>query len=170
MVLEPMAKALEVTVNSIGGDVLVFRDPNCRPRVSVDRVAYMARLERMSRRAGVVKVGMDNLDFITPDNHSIGVRRLLDGRANVMLHTDGSRIVHVHSAAGEFEVPVRRVQVADTIGAGDALGGGFAAWWDQSGLTVTTSTIRLHCGPRSLSRSPRSAARGSAPDRCNVAY
>ena len=43
-------------------------------------------------------------------------------------------VVHVHSAVGEFEVPVRRVQVADTIGAGDAFGGGFAAWWDQSGL------------------------------------
>jgi fructokinase len=134
MVLEPMAAALEATVNSIGDDVLVFRDPNLQTRVSADRVAYMARLERMSRRADVVKVGMDDLDFIAPDNHSIGVRRLLDGRANVMLHTDGRRIVHVHSAAGEFEVPVRRVQVADTIGAGDAFGGGFAAWWDQSGL------------------------------------
>jgi fructokinase len=121
-------------VNSIGDDVLVFRDPNCRPRVSADRVAYMARLERMSRRADVVTVGMDDLDFIAPDNHSIGVRKLLDGRANVVLRTDGSRIVHVHSAAGEFEVPVRRVQVPDTVGARDAFGGGFAAWWDQSGL------------------------------------
>jgi pantothenate kinase len=88
----------------------------------------------MSRRADVVKVGIDDLDFIALENHSIGVRRLLDGRANVVLHTDGSRVVHVHSAAGGFEVPVRRVQVADPIGAGDAFGGGFAAWWDQSGL------------------------------------
>jgi len=64
----------------------------------------------MSRRADVVKVGMDALDFIAADNHSIGVRGLLDGRANVVPHTDGSRIVHVHSAAGEFEVPVRRVR------------------------------------------------------------
>jgi fructokinase len=29
-------------------------------------------------------------------------------------------------------VPV--VEVVDTIGAGDAFGGGFAAWWEQAGL------------------------------------
>jgi fructokinase len=26
------------------------------------------------------------------------------------------------------------VSVVDTIGAGDAFGGGFVAWWDQAGL------------------------------------
>ena len=51
-----------------------------------------------------------------------------------MLHTDGGRSVHVHWATDQIEVPVPSVDVVDTIGAGDAFGGAFAAWWDQAGL------------------------------------
>jgi fructokinase len=134
MVLEPMATTLEAIVHRIGDDVLVLLDPNCRPRVTSDRVGYMARLERMLRRADVVKVSTDDLDFIAPDDQPGGVRMMLDGGAAVVLHTDGSRSVHIYSATGDAEVPVPSVEVADTIGAGDAFGGAFAAWLDQAGL------------------------------------
>ncbi len=133
MVLEPMATTLESIVGNVGDDVLVLLDPNCRPRVTADRVGYLARLDRMLRRADVVKVSSDDLDFIAPDDHPAGVRLLLDGGATVVLHTDGGRSVHIHSAQGEVEVPVPCVVVTDTIGAGDSFGGAFAAWWDQSG-------------------------------------
>ncbi len=134
MVLEPMASTLEAVVRSIDDDVLVLLDPNCRPRVTADRVGYMARLERMLRRADVVKVSGDDLDFISPDDHPAGVRMLLDGGPKLVLHTNGSRSVNIHSVAGEVEVSVPPVEVADTIGAGDSFGGAFAAWWDQAGL------------------------------------
>jgi fructokinase len=133
MVLEPMATTLEAIVGNIGDDVLVLLDPNCRPRVTSDRVGYLARLDRMLRRADVVKVSTDDIDFIAPDDNDAGVRLLLDGGAKVVLHTDGGRSVHIHSARGEVEVPVPSVVVADTIGAGDSFGGAFAAWWDQAG-------------------------------------
>ena len=134
MILEPMATALEATVNSVGDDVLVLLDPNCRPRVTPDRNGFMGRLQRMVRRADVVKVSSDDLQFIAGDDHAAGIRMIVDGGAHVVLHTDGGRAVHVHSAAGNFGVAVPKVEVADTIGAGDAFGGGFAAWWHQSGL------------------------------------
>ncbi len=51
-----------------------------------------------------------------------------------MLHTNGSHYVQIHSATGAVEVPVPKVEVVDTIGAGDAFGGAIAAWWDQAGL------------------------------------
>ena len=54
-------------------DVLVVLDPNCRPRVTSDRVGYMARLQRMLRRADVVKVSTDDLDFIASEDHAAGV-------------------------------------------------------------------------------------------------
>jgi fructokinase len=134
MVLQPMASTLETAVGAVGDDVLVLLDPNCRPRVTSDRVGYMARLARMLRRADVVKVSTDDLHFIAPDDHRGGVRMLLEDGASVVLHTDGGRSVHIHWSAGEIEVPVRAVEVADTIGAGDAFGGAFAAWWEQAGL------------------------------------
>jgi fructokinase len=134
LVLEPMATTLEAVVDGVGDAVLVLLDPNCRPRVTYDRPGYLNRLRRMLRRADVVKVSSDDLDFIAPEDHSSGVRMLLEGGAALVLHTDGAHSVHVHSALGEVEVPVPRVEVVDTIGAGDAFGGAFAAWWDQAGL------------------------------------
>ncbi|MDT7713283.1 MAG: fructokinase, partial [Pseudonocardiales bacterium] len=40
----------------------------------------------------------------------------------------------VLSEAARTEVPAPRVEVVDTIGAGDAFGGGFLAWWRERGL------------------------------------
>jgi fructokinase len=134
MVLQPMASTLEAVVAGLNDDVLVVLDPNCRPRVTTDRVGYMARLQRMLRRADVVKVSSDDLDFIASDDHAAGVSMLLEGGAGVVLHTDGGRSVHIHSTKFHVEVPVPGVEVVDTIGAGDAFGGAFAAWWDQAGL------------------------------------
>lgn len=134
MVLEPLATTLEAIVGGIGDEVLVLLDPNCRPRVTPDRVAYIARLQRMLQRADVVKVSTDDLEFIAPDDHAAGIRLMLEGGASLVLHTDGGRSVHIHWQADEIEVPVPFVEVVDTIGAGDAFGGAFAAWWDQAGL------------------------------------
>ena len=134
MVLEPMASTLEAIVRGVSDDVVVLLDPNCRPRATPDRVAYLARLDRMLRRADVVKVSSDDLEFITPGQHEAAVQTLFAGGASVVLHTDGGRSVHIHRADGQTEVPVPTVEVVDTIGAGDAFGGAFAAWWDQAGL------------------------------------
>ncbi len=134
LVLEPMASTLETIVNGCDDDVLVLLDPNCRPRATSDRPGYIARLQRMLRRADVVKVSTDDLEFISPADHAAGVRMMHEHGAHVVLHTDGGRSVHIHWAEAEIEVPVPAVEVVDTIGAGDAFGGAFAAWWDQAGL------------------------------------
>ena len=134
IVLQPMASTLEAIVAGLNDDVLVVLDPNCRPRVTWDRVGYMARLQRMLRRADVVKVSSDDLDFIASQDRLAGVNMLLEGGAGVVLHTDGGRSAHIHSNRSHVEVPVPVIEVVDTIGAGDAFGGAFAAWWDQAGL------------------------------------
>ena len=114
--------------------MVVMLDPNCRPRVTPDHGAYVARLRRMLRRADVVKVSTDDLDFIAPDDHG-GRRGLLESGATVVLHTDGGRAcTSTGRRRREIEVAVPAVEVVDTIGAGDAFGGAFAAWWDQAGL------------------------------------
>ena len=105
MVLQPMASTLEAVVGGIGDSVLVLLDPNCRPRVTSDRVGYMARLERMLRRADVVKVSTDDLHFIAPDDQAAGVRMLLEDGASVVLHTDGGCSVHVHWATDQSRFP-----------------------------------------------------------------
>ncbi len=134
LVLEPMASVLEHVVMSAGDEVLVMLDPNCRPRVTPNRAAYLGRLDRLLGRADVVKVSTDDLEFLSPGDLDAGVRLLLDGGATVVLHTDGGRGIAIRTSAGTVHVPVPTVDVVDTIGAGDSFGGAFAAWWHQAGL------------------------------------
>lgn len=134
LVFEPMATSMEGLVAGVRDDVLVFVDPNCRPLVVTDREAYVARVHRVLARADVVKVSGDDLDYLAP-----GVGRLEAARAllalgpRVVLFTDGGEGVHVLTSRGERPVPVPRVDVVDTVGAGDSFGGGFLATWVDAG-------------------------------------
>jgi fructokinase len=48
--------------------------------------------------------------------------------------TQGSSTALAWCAGGSIEVPVPAVEVVDTVGAGDAFGGAFLAWWLEQGL------------------------------------
>ena len=134
-VLEPMASVFEPCVHDVAEHVLVMIDPNCRSKIITDRDGYMQRLGRVLRRADVVKVSTDDLDYMAPDETPAdAARTLLAAGAQVVLHTDGGRATHVHTPTGSFDVPVPAVDVVDTIGAGDSFGGAFIAWWHQAGL------------------------------------
>ena len=52
----------------------------------------------------------------------------------MVLLTRGGEGVTVVTADGATDVPAEKVDVVDTIGAGDAFGGGFLAWWRRAGL------------------------------------
>jgi fructokinase len=135
LVLEPMASTLERLAVSAPDDVLVFVDPNCRPTVIEDAAAYVARLHRVLARADVVKVSGDDLAWLAPDSATIDTARgLLALGPKVVLFTDGADTVHVLTSDGSFAVAVPRVDVVDTVGAGDSFGGGFLASWIDAGL------------------------------------
>ncbi len=50
------------------------------------------------------------------------------------LLTRGPNGALVVTRTAEVPVPAPRVTVVDTIGAGDAFGGGFVGWWSERGL------------------------------------
>jgi fructokinase len=134
LMVDPMASALAAAVARADRATLVMVDPNCRPRVIVDREAYLARLRGVLGRADVVKVSADDLTYITPDAAPLDAARLLltDG-AGVVLLTDGARAVTVLTEGFAFELPVPAVEVVDTVGSGDAFGGAFLARWIERG-------------------------------------
>jgi len=135
LVLEPMATALSSGTASIPPDTLVMLDPNCRPAVIPDRAAYLGRLDGVLTRADVVKVSHDDLAYLDPGADPVDAARDIARRGpSVVLLTDGGRAVVVFTATETFEVAVRQVAVVDTVGAGDAFGGGFLARWTELGL------------------------------------
>ena len=133
---EPFATSIQ---RLIAGDVpdgaLVMIDPNCRPGAIPDRAAYLARLSRMLARADVVKVSAEDLDYLAPGvPPRTAAATLVGHRPALVLVTDGPRMAHALGAGLEVTVDVPSVEVVDTIGAGDAFGGAFLAWWSGSGL------------------------------------
>ncbi len=134
LVMEPIASALRAVVEAVADRALVMVDPNCRPTFIADRDAYRERLGETLRHAHVVKVSEDDLAYLTP---GLGVaeaaRALGVPVALVTLGGDGALIV---GAETEEHVDAPAITVVDTIGAGDAFGGGFLAYWARAGLAV----------------------------------
>jgi fructokinase len=135
LVLEPVASALEAVVERVADGALVAVDPNVRPWVVADPAAYRARLGRVLARSHVVKVSEEDLAWLEPDRPPVdAVRTLLEQGPAVGLVTRGPSGAVVVTRTAEVAVPAPRATVVDTIGAGDAFGGGFLAWWSDRGL------------------------------------
>jgi fructokinase len=135
LVLDPVADALEAVIERLSGHAMVFIDPNVRPDVIPDPEAYRARLRRVLALSHVLKVSEEDLDWIAPGRRSVdAVRELLEGGPSVGLLTRGPSGALVVTRTAEVAVPSPRTKVVDTIGAGDAFGGGFVAWWHARGL------------------------------------
>jgi fructokinase len=135
LTLEPIASALEAVVEALSGKALVAVDPNVRPPAIADADAYRRRLQRVLTLSDLVKVSEEDLAWLDPERApAAAARGLLELGPKVVLLTRGSHGALVVTPAGETTVGAPAITVADTIGAGDAFGGGFLAWWHSQGL------------------------------------
>jgi fructokinase len=155
LVLEPLGTALEALVERAPATAMVMLDPNCRPSATPDRTALVARIDRLLSRADVVKVSAEDLAFLWPDLPvSEAAQDLLGRGPAAILLTDGGRDAAIVTEGGTAHLTPPRVDVVDTVGAGDAFGGGFLAAWIGAGRTRTD----LHDGA-ALTEAVRAAAR-----------
>jgi fructokinase len=83
----------------------------------------------------VVKVSEEDLGWLVPARSPVeAARGLLAHGPALALLTRGREGADVVSRDAQAHVPAPSVDVVDTIGAGDAFGGGFLAWWRARGL------------------------------------
>ena len=136
LTLEPVATATEAVVERLSGQALITFDPNIRPWVITDPEAYRARVRRVLAHSHVLKVSEEDLDWLYPDLPAVeAIREMLAIGPTVGLLTRGPNGALVVTRTAEVAVPAPRAKVVDTIGAGDAFGGGFLAWWSERALT-----------------------------------
>jgi fructokinase len=137
LVMEPIAASIERLISQdMPPDVLVMVDPNCRPAVIADREAYLVRLRNILRRADVIKVSTEDLGYLCPGVPAEDAAVALRGHERaVVVVTDGPRPARAFLPGATLLAEVPRMPVVDTIGAGDAFGGAFLAWWLANGLT-----------------------------------
>jgi len=130
LVVEPMASVSEAMFVSAPSSVLRVIDPNCRPTATPDVDQYRARVARCVAVADVVKVSVEDLDFLHPDlGHDEAASAMVVSGARLVLVTDADRPVRIVHADFRLTLDVPPVQVVDTVGAGDGFLGGFLAFF-----------------------------------------
>lgn len=135
LVLEPLAGAIEAVTGQLAGRTMVVVDPNCRPQAIDDPPAFRERLARIVGHSDLVKVSEEDLGWLEPGAPPLAAARaLLERGPAAVLLTRGADGATVLSAEDETPIAPVPAKVADTIGAGDAFGGGVLAWWISHGL------------------------------------
>lgn len=136
LVMEPIGSAVERLLRTdVPADALVMLDPNCRPGAIADRAAYLGRIGSIAARADVVKASMEDLEYLYPGSSPAeAADALLAAGPTLVLVTDGPHPARAFLPDAALSVDVPVVELVDTIGAGDAFGGGFLAWWNANGL------------------------------------
>ena len=165
LVMEPIAASVErLITRDLPPDVLVMVDPNCRPGAIADREAYLERFERILHRANMVKVSVEDLDYLCPGvPPEVAATALLGDKLALVVVTDGPRPARAFIPGSALIAKVPTMPVVDTIGAGDAFGGAFLAWWLANGLTRDDLTYHV------LVRDALRAAVGAASLTCGRA-
>jgi fructokinase len=130
LVFEPMATTIEGIVAGMDPATLVMLDPNVRPAAIIDEAAYRSRLDRILARADVVKASVEDLHWLRPEREpDAAAEDLLEGGPAAVIVSDGPRVVTIVSLAGRRTIHPPRVDVVDTVGAGDAFGAALLAAW-----------------------------------------
>jgi fructokinase len=133
---EPGATAYQALLDREGDTRAVMIDPNIRPGFIENETRYRARLEAMLRQSDIVKVSDEDLNWIEPAPLSLRekVEGLLEkGPALVIVTRGGDGAVGYLPDGAEVHVPVKRVQVVDTVGAGDTFNAGVLAKLSELG-------------------------------------
>ena len=121
--IEPCASTLHQWVSSFKQSVPIVFDPNIRPSVIADRPLYLKQVLRWVSLSTVVKLSLDDLNWLYPG-------KSVDDVANEFLGMGVKLVVVTLADAGivaitkdeKVEVMAVKTKVVDTVGAGDTVG------------------------------------------------
>ncbi|MFJ1760214.1 carbohydrate kinase [Amycolatopsis sp. NPDC088138] len=131
MVLEPGASAYEAMLRrEAARGVLTVLDPNIREALITDPAAYRARFASWLPDVRLLKISDDDAAWLTGGADPVAAAKTwVESGVDAVVLTRGADGVAVITDAGELaHVPSRRVEVVDTIGAGDTVQGALLAW------------------------------------------
>jgi fructokinase len=143
-VIQPAADVLYDWAMQVAEFAPIVFDPNVRSAVMNDRDKYLAAVERWVAISSVVKVSDDDMAWLYPGLQyaDVAKRWINDGAALVVV-TRGAEGLVGFTAEGVVEVPGVKVDVADTVGAGDTVGAIVVESMIEKGiLNLTGDTLK----------------------------
>jgi fructokinase len=97
-------------------------DPNCRPNLVSDKPGYLARMAEFAGHADLIKMSDVDFAYLFGDEpYQQRANALLGQGTSLVVITRGNNgAIAWHASAGQVEVQAPKVEIADTIGAGDS--------------------------------------------------
>ena len=114
---------------------MVSLDPNARPVLIADRPAWEQRIDRLQSAASILKLSSEDLAYMRPGTDPLDYARDVLGRGPALvIVTGGGQGARALTRSGSATVQAPRVDVVDTVGAGDTLMGSTLAWLQANGV------------------------------------
>lgn len=133
--LEPGADTLRTVVASLRESALISYDPNARPTLMGDPSIAREPIEENIALADIVKASDEDLEWLyeTTDIDQAAQSWLRRG-VKLAVITRGEKGATAFTAQGRFDIPGVRVDVTDTVGAGDTFSAGLLDALSRKGL------------------------------------
>jgi fructokinase len=135
-VLEPGGPDVAHIIAAHRMSATITYDPNLRPSLMPPAEATLPIVEHLVELADVVKVSDEDLAWLEPASRPLDVARrwATSGPGLVVMTRGGDGAIAVTPDGRELDVAPVRVQVADTVGAGDSFMGGLIDGLWSAGL------------------------------------
>ncbi len=135
LAVEPCAIAYETLLLREAPRRLTMIDPNIRPGFIADEPAYRARIGRMIAASDIVKLSDEDLRWLAgPGEIEALIPALLAQGPKIIFITEGAQGAHAFTATDRVFCPAQRVQVVDTVGAGDTFNAGVLTALARAGM------------------------------------
>lgn len=134
---DPGSETYAQLAEAHASDCVVMVDPNIRPSFIQDETKFRDRIERMLGLADIVKVSDEDLNWIiqTSDSLEEKIAQLSELGPSIVILTRGSSGAQATLPDGRSVfVASQKVDVVDTVGAGDTFNAGFLACLSEAGL------------------------------------
>lgn len=133
--IEPGASVLFDWALEVSELAPVIFDPNIRPAVIPDRDLYRKQVEKWIGISSVVKVSEDDIAWLYPDRDDVEIaKEWIANDVSLVVITRGANGLVGITKSGVYKVPGVKVDVVDTIGAGDTVGAVIAEAVNKFGL------------------------------------
>lgn len=144
LISEPCGSVYEVLMTREASKRVMFLDPNIRAGFITDREKHLARMKRMIALADVVKLSDEDLDwFGEKGSHDEIAAEWLKLGPKLIVITKGAHGADAYTAKATVRVPGVKVDVVDTVGAGDTVNAGILASLHGQGLLTKDAVANL---------------------------
>jgi len=140
LIPEPCGSTYEALMAREAESRVISFDPNIRPGFIPDFEKHRDRMRRMIALSDIVKVSVEDIAWIEPDqNQQTVIESWLGRPTSVVVLTKGAEGATAFSNSGEINVDAELASVVDTVGAGDIFNAGFLSGLKQSGYLAKQS-------------------------------